>query len=57
MASSPQPPHPAGAGPETDAETALMARHGITRTVAHHYHVDGYRYTRLADALAQAARS
>jgi len=57
MASSPQAPHPAGPGPETDDETALMARNGITRTIAHHYHVDGYRYTRLADALAQAGRS
>ena len=37
-------------------ESALMARHGITRTTVQHYFVDGYRYTSLADALAQAKR-
>ena len=53
MASSPQPP---AAVPATDADVAVMARNGITRTEAFHYHVDGYRYTSLRDALAQAAR-
>lgn len=37
-------------------DAAFMARHGITRTTVHHYLVDGYRYTSLADALAQAKR-
>lgn len=37
-------------------DAALMARHGITRTTVHHYFVDGFRYTSLADALAQARR-
>ena len=52
MASSPHPP--AGA-PATD-DVAVMARNGITRTEAFLYHVDGYRYSSLRDALAQAAR-
>lgn len=39
-----------------DSENALMTRRGITRVPADHYLVDGFRYTRLADALAQAAR-
>ena len=47
--STPKPADPAGEG-------ALMVRHGITRTTVHHYLVDGYRYTSLADALAQANR-
>jgi hypothetical protein len=37
-------------------DSALMAAHGITRTAVHHFFVDGYRYTKLADALAQAKR-
>lgn len=37
-------------------ETALMARYGISRTVVHHFAVDGFRYTNLADAVAQAKR-
>lgn len=39
-----------------DTEMDVAARNGIRRTVAFHYHVDGYRYTTLADALAQVAR-
>ena len=38
------------------AEADLMARNGITRVRADHYDVDGYRYTNLADALAQVRR-
>lgn len=34
-----------------------MDRHRITVVRADQYHVDGYRYTNLADAIAQAARS
>ena len=37
-------------------ERALLARNGITRVPADHYHVEGYRYTNLADALAQVGR-
>ena len=40
-----------------DADDALMARFDITRVPADQFHVDGYRYTHLADALAQARRS
>ena len=39
-----------------DPEIAVMARHDIVRIPANHYHVDGYRYTNLADALAQVSR-
>lgn len=37
-------------------EADLMVRNGITRVRADQYHVDGYRYTSLADALAQVRR-
>ncbi|HEX4739339.1 MAG TPA: hypothetical protein VH331_17455 [Allosphingosinicella sp.] len=47
--STPKRADPAGAA-------ALMARHGITRSTVHQYLVDGYRYTSLVDALAQAKR-
>lgn len=33
-----------------------MALNGITCVPANHYLVDGYRYTTLADAMAQARR-
>ena len=49
-------PIPADAAAPAD-DRALMAAHGITRTTVHHFFVDGYRYTKLADALAQAKRS
>lgn len=39
-----------------DMDEAVMARNGITRIVTHHYLVDGYRYTTLADALSQVRR-
>jgi hypothetical protein len=39
-----------------DAETALIAQHGITRLPADRFDVDGYCYTHLADAVAQAKR-
>jgi hypothetical protein len=42
-------------GRDPDAE--VMGRHGIHRVASNHYHVDGYRYTSLADAVAQAQRS
>jgi hypothetical protein len=39
-----------------DAETALIAQYGIARVPADRFDVDGYRYTHLADAVAQAKR-
>lgn len=42
--------------PDADLDFALMERNGITRVRADQYHVDGYRYTSLADALAQVSR-
>lgn len=39
-----------------DTEMDVAARNGIRRIVAFHYHVDGYRYSSLVDALAQVAR-
>lgn len=53
MSGAPGPAEPV----DVTGDAALMARHGITRTSVHHYFVDGYRYTSLADALAQAKRS
>jgi len=43
--------------PDLDPEFAVMARNAIIRVPAHQYWVDGYRYTNLADALAQVERS
>ena len=40
-----------------EADDVLMARFDIIRVSADQFHVDGYRYTHLADALAQARRS
>ena len=45
----------AAQGPESD--DALMARYGIARVPANRFEVDGYWYTKFADALAQARRS
>lgn len=42
--------------PDPDPDVALMERNGIIRVPAHQYWVDGYRYTNLADALAQVKR-
>lgn len=42
---------------EADPNFALMERNGITRVRVDHYQVDGYRYTNLADALAQVGRA
>ena len=48
---------PTGAGArDVQDEADLMVRNGITRVRADHYLVDGYRYTNLADALAQVRR-
>jgi hypothetical protein len=46
--------HPASAHDAHDREQ--IERHGIVVVRADHYRVDGYQYTSLADALAQARR-
>lgn len=46
----------AGAATSADLEFAMMERNGITRVPADQFHVDGYRYSNLADALAQVKR-
>ena len=51
------PPATTAAPSFTEADDALMARFNITRVPADQFHVDGYRYSQLADALAQARRS
>ena len=43
--------------PDANPDFALMERNGITRVRADQYHVDGYRYTSLADAVAQVGRA
>ena len=40
-----------------ERETLALALNGITRVEVSHYLVDGYRYTSLADAMAQVRRS
>lgn len=46
----------AAEAPDLDPDVAVMERKGIIRVPAHQYWVDGYRYTNLADALAQVKR-
>jgi hypothetical protein len=41
-----------GAPPATDEDQ--MARYGITRVPVDYFHFKGFRYTSLADAVAQA---
>lgn len=50
----PTPDRPDNAAADRDRD--VMDRHGITLVRADHYHVGGYRYTKLADAVAQARR-
>lgn len=38
-------------------EAAMLERNGITRIIVHHYHVDGFRYSSIGDAMAQVKRS
>ena len=56
MAEAPDESRNAPSAVDADTEAALMARNGVTRIRADQYHVDGYRYSRLADALAQVGR-
>lgn len=51
---TPAPPMPPERAPELD--TAALSRLGITRVAAENFHVGPYRYSNLADALAQAKR-
>ena len=44
-------------GQAGESDVVLMARHGIVRVPADQFHVDGFRYSNLADALAQAKRA
>jgi hypothetical protein len=45
-------------GPMIDpAEQDALNRYGIRRELRPHYEVDGYQYTKLADAVAQARRT
>jgi hypothetical protein len=45
-------------GPAIDqAEQDALDRYGIRRELRAHYEVDGYRYTKLSDAIAQARRT
>ncbi len=47
---------PADSKPETETEEAAMARLGIRRVPVDTFHVGAYRYSNLADAIAQAER-
>jgi len=47
---------PASLAPAEDDEWEVLVRNGIARIPAYRYEVDGYRYTNLADALAQVSR-
>jgi hypothetical protein len=38
-------------------EQVMLDRHRIVRVLVPRYDVDGYHYTKLADAVAQAKRS
>jgi hypothetical protein len=40
-----------------EADAALLTAHGIVRVPADRFEVDGYHYTKLADAVAQAKRT
>lgn len=40
-----------------EAEAALLLAHGIRRVPADRFEVDGFRYTSLGDAVAQAKRT
>lgn len=48
---------PGDAAPLDSAEQAELIRYGITRVPAAVYHLGDYRYTKLADAVAEAKRS
>lgn len=45
------------ASSETRAEREDMEKYGIRKVTEDHFHVGGFHYTRLSDALAQSQRS
>lgn len=47
----------AGGVDKADPEAAHLERYGITRVRADTYHVGGFRYGNIADAIAQAKRA
>lgn len=47
----------AGTSKSVGAEREALAAWGIERVPADHYLVNGFRYTNLADAIAEARRS
>ena len=49
-------PAPGAIFTELGADEALKAYHRIVRVPAEHFEVDGYRYGKLADAMAQSRR-
>ena len=53
---APMAEDPDDAALRDDPDAAVMARNGITRVTVHQYHVDGYRYSSLRDAMAQVGR-
>jgi len=38
-------------------EAAMLERNGITRITVHQYHVDGFRYSSIGEAMAQVKRA
>ena len=48
---------PTAMATDAEHERELIERHGIAVIRAEQFCVDGYRYTNLVDALAQARRS
>ena len=47
----------AGSSPTFSPKNAEdMAKYGITRVPVDYFHVGGFRYTNLSDAIAQAKR-
>ena len=48
--------HKTDAPSRSRAEAAMMARNGISCIPVNYYHVDGFRYTSLAEAVSQVTR-
>ncbi len=43
--------------PHSDYDAEEMGKYAITRVSVDYFHVGGYRYTSLADAIAEGKRS
>jgi len=50
-------PPPTAPFTDLSSDAALLARYGIERVPVDQFRVDGYRYSSLPDAVAQARRS